>query len=89
LKWIVELGCLDKLIHVSMLSSFLLLPCEGCMAQAPHIFTYLKKYSRSNTTWRMNQAHKKYLYATGTLRGCIEDMKEQNPRRICTSTVLH
>jgi hypothetical protein len=44
LRWIVELGRVDICLEVSMLSSHLALPREGHLAQAYHIFAYLKKY---------------------------------------------
>jgi len=47
LHWAVELGRIDILIHVSMLSSFLVAPREGYLSQVHHIFVYLKKYPRS------------------------------------------
>jgi len=47
LRWIVELGRLDIHVHVSMLSSFLAAPREGHLAEAFHIFAYLKRYSKS------------------------------------------
>jgi len=47
LRWAVELGRIDILIHVSMLSSFLAAPREGHLSQVFHLFAYLKKYPRS------------------------------------------
>jgi hypothetical protein len=42
LRWTVELGRIDITAEVSMLSSHLVLPREGYLAQAFHIFTYLE-----------------------------------------------
>jgi Reverse transcriptase (RNA-dependent DNA polymerase) len=42
LRWIVELGRVDRLVSVSMLSRFLALPREGHLEQAIHVFAYLK-----------------------------------------------
>jgi hypothetical protein len=47
LRWAIELGRIDILIHVSMLSSFLAAPRQGHLSQVHHIFAYLKKYPRS------------------------------------------
>lgn len=47
LRWIVKLGRIDIHIHVAMLSSFLACPREGHLAEAFHIFSYLKKYRKS------------------------------------------
>lgn len=44
LRWIVELGRVDICLEVSMMSSHLVLPREGHLAQVFHIFAYLKKY---------------------------------------------
>jgi hypothetical protein len=46
LRWIVELGPVDILVSVSMLSRFLVLPREGRL-EAIHVFAYLKKHDRS------------------------------------------
>jgi hypothetical protein len=47
LRWTIELGRIDILIHVSLLSSFLSSPREGHLAQVHHIFAYFKKYPKS------------------------------------------
>ena len=47
LRWACELGRIDILIDVSLLSSFLAAPREGHLNQLFHIFAYLKKYNRS------------------------------------------
>ena len=44
LQWIVELGCVDICLEVSMMSSHLALPRKGDMEQVMQIFGYLKKY---------------------------------------------
>ena len=47
LRWICELGRIDILMPVCLLSSFLMAPRVGHMEQAIHCFAYLKKYNRS------------------------------------------
>ena len=47
LRWAVELGRLDILLEVSMLSSHLALPREGHLEQVMHIFGYLKQHPKS------------------------------------------
>ena len=44
LQWIVELGCVDVCLEVSMMSSHLTLPRKGHMEQVMQIFGYLRKY---------------------------------------------
>ena len=47
LRWICELGRIDILMPVCLLSSFLMSPRVGHLEQAIHCFAYLKKYNRS------------------------------------------
>jgi hypothetical protein len=42
LRWAVEIGRVDILLEVSLLSSYLAMPREGHLEQALHIFGYLK-----------------------------------------------
>ena len=46
LRWVVEVGRLDILLEVSMLSHHLALPREGHLEQALHIFGYLKEHPK-------------------------------------------
>lgn len=50
LRWIDELGHVDIVTEVSMLSSCLVLPREGNLHQLYHIFAYLEK--KKNTILR-------------------------------------
>ena len=43
----VELGCVDIFLEVSMMSSHLALPREGHLSELFHLFAYLKKYHNS------------------------------------------
>ena len=43
LWWIVELGCVDVCLEVSMIWSHLALPWKGHMEQVMQIFGFLKK----------------------------------------------
>jgi hypothetical protein len=47
LRWIVELGRMDIIVPVSLLSRFLVSPREGHLQQAFHIFAYLKQFNRA------------------------------------------
>jgi len=47
LRWIVELGRIDLIVPVSLLSQFMMLPREGHLQQCYHIFSYLKQFNRS------------------------------------------
>lgn len=42
LRWAIELGRIDILTEVSMLSTYLAMPREGHLQQALHVFGYLK-----------------------------------------------
>jgi hypothetical protein len=54
LRWIVELGRIDIMVGVSMLSRYLAAPREGHLEQAFHIFAYLKHYARSSLVFAAN-----------------------------------
>ena len=47
LRWIVELGRIDILVAVSMLSSYLACPRVGHLEGVFHVFAYLKTYCKS------------------------------------------
>jgi hypothetical protein len=44
---VVEIGRIDIMCEVSMLSSFLAMPCEGHLAAVFHILGYLKSHHKS------------------------------------------
>jgi hypothetical protein len=45
LRWCIELGRIDIIMEVSLMSRFLACPHEGHMQQAFHVFGYLKKHA--------------------------------------------
>ena len=47
LRWICELGCINILVDVVMLSHHLVAPHEGHLDQVFHIFAYIKWYNHS------------------------------------------
>jgi hypothetical protein len=47
LRWIVELGRIDIIVPVSLLSRYMVSPHEGHLQQAYHIFAHLKQFNRS------------------------------------------
>jgi hypothetical protein len=47
LRWIVELGRIDIIVPVTMLSRYLVSPREGHLQQVNHIFAYLKQFNRA------------------------------------------
>jgi hypothetical protein len=51
LRWICELGRIDIIVEVSMLSRFLAAPREGHLEQVFHIFAYLKSHNRSTVVF--------------------------------------
>jgi hypothetical protein len=48
LRWIIELGRVDIIVEVGLLSRFQASPREGHLEQLFHVFAYLKKYNRSS-----------------------------------------
>jgi hypothetical protein len=46
LHWCIELGRIDIIVEVSLLSCFLACPQEGHLQQAFHVFGYLKKHAQ-------------------------------------------
>jgi hypothetical protein len=62
LRWCIELGRIDIIVEVSLLSRFLACPHEGHLQQAFHVFGYLKKHARSQmvldeTVPEIDQSH--------------------------------
>jgi hypothetical protein len=51
LRWIVELGRIDIMVAVAMLSRYLANPREGHLEEAFHIFAYLKAHRRSKVVF--------------------------------------
>ncbi len=47
MDWMVEIGCVDIMVEVSMLSSHLTLPRKGHLEAALHIMGYLKQKNNS------------------------------------------
>ncbi len=45
LRWIVELGRIDIIVPVSLLSRYMVSPREGHLQQVYHIFAYLKQFN--------------------------------------------
>jgi hypothetical protein len=46
LRWIVELGRIDIIVPVSLLSRYLISPREGHLQQVYRVFAYLKQFNR-------------------------------------------
>ena len=47
LQWLCELGRVDILVATSMLARYLMMPHEGHLEQAFHVFAYLKVHDHS------------------------------------------
>jgi hypothetical protein len=45
MRWCVELGCIDIITEVSMLSTHLCLPCEGHLKAFFHVLAYLGRHN--------------------------------------------
>jgi hypothetical protein len=52
LMWCIELGCIDIMVEVSLLSRFLANLREGHLQQVLHVFGYMKKHERSKMVFR-------------------------------------
>jgi hypothetical protein len=57
LRWMCELGRVDILVPVAMLSRYLAAPREGHLTQAFHIFAYLKRYNKSTLVFDDSAPH--------------------------------
>ena len=57
LRWIVELGRIDIIVPIALLSRFLALPREGHLEQVLHCFAYLKQYNRSSIVFDDTSPH--------------------------------
>jgi hypothetical protein len=57
LRWITELGRIDILVAVAMLSRHSVAPRRGHLEQVFHIFAYLKRYERSTMVFDDNLPH--------------------------------
>jgi hypothetical protein len=51
LGWCVELGWIDIITEVSMLSTFLCMPCEGHLDDVYHLFAYLSMYQNTGVVF--------------------------------------
>ena len=83
LRWAVEIGRLDILLEVSMLSHHLALPREGHLEQAMHIFGYLKLHPKGKslstqiTQWLMKSGSKSMTGKIST----VEQKKQSQQMR--------
>jgi hypothetical protein len=66
LRWIVELGRIDILVAVAMLSRHLALPRVGHLEEAIHVFSYLKQYNHSTLVFNPDTP----LYDEGRFQKC-------------------
>jgi hypothetical protein len=48
LRWMIELGRIDIMVSIAMLSRYLANPREGHLSEAKHVFAYLKALDRSS-----------------------------------------
>ena len=55
LRWIVELGCVNVCLEVSMMSSHITLPRQGHLKALLQIFAYLKKYHNTEMVYNPSQ----------------------------------
>jgi hypothetical protein len=82
LRWCIELGRIDIMIEVSLLSRFLANPREGHLQQALHIFGYLKKHERSKTRSRsLTSAASTRLIGASSTRRRLNQCRRTCPRR--------
>jgi hypothetical protein len=57
LRWVIELGRVDIIVEVGLLSRFQACPREGHLDQMFHVFAYLKKYNRSALVFDWTEPH--------------------------------
>lgn len=94
LRWICELGRLDIMVPVSMMSRYLVSAREGQLNQVFHIFAYLKEHERSTIVFddtepwfddrRFVQADWSDYY-DGAAEAIPEDMPEPLGKAVSTS----
>ena len=82
LRWAVELGRVDIMYEVSLLSSHLALPREGHLEAAYGIFAYLNKHDRSKLVMDCNypRVDESVFYTTDWSRSVYTDAKEEIPK---------
>ena len=78
-RWICELGRLDILVAVSMLSRYLACPRRGHLDQALHIFAYLKKHRRSKLVLDEEEPDLKNEFVSADWTEYYPDAKEVVP----------
>jgi hypothetical protein len=94
LRWCIELGQIDIIVEVSLLSRFLANPHEGHLQQALHVFGYLKKHARSRMVFdetepAIDQSHFRIVdwseFYPGAEEAIPQDMPELRGRLVVTS----
>jgi hypothetical protein len=94
LRWCIELGRIDIIVEVSLLSRFLACPREAHMQQAFHVFGYLKKHARSRMVFdetepTIDQSRFRVVdwseFYPGAEEAIPQDMPEPRGRSVVTS----
>ena len=93
LCWMVELGRIDIICEVSMMSSHVAMPREGHMRQLIHMFSYLKKYHNSRIVFdptypdiQINDFEKKNWEQH--YGNCEEEIPEDCPRPLGKELII-
>ena len=85
LRWAIELGRVDILFEVSLLSQYQACPREGHMEQLMHIFSYLKQYPKLSLymNWRFAAHERNYKgNSPEEFREIYRDAKEELPKNM-------
>ena len=85
LRWAIELGRLDILLEVSMLSSYLACPREGHLEAAFHIFGYLKHHPKRKIAFdpdhpKISETRFKHYDWTDFYKDAIEPLPQNAPK---------
>jgi hypothetical protein len=83
LRWICELGRLDIIVPVSMLSRYTAMPREGHLDQVLHTYAYLKKHARSRIVFNDEYPDfSKVVWREGDFKVFYPDAEEVLPPKI-------
>lgn len=94
LRWAVEIGRLDILLEVSLLSAYLAAPREGHLEQVFHIFGYLKKNPKRKLAFdpdhpRIDESRFKKYDWQDFYRDCVEAIPPNMPKPRGKSVSIH
>jgi hypothetical protein len=94
LRWAVQLGRLDILLEVSLMSTYLAAPREGHLEQVFHIFGYLKKVPKRRIAFdpdhpSIDEARFKPCDWSDFYRDCEEPIPPNAPKPLGKHVSIH